>query len=94
MSNTMLLLLCVLGLCYGFNTNGSVRVKVNHDYLPDYEIPQWVYKDVFKHNKVPKKIRINNNENKKEYVSEFDETYNTFVKLQMPLGYLQPINNI
>tara|TARA_X000000368_G_C23009022_1_gene702632 strand:+ start:1054 stop:1359 length:306 start_codon:yes stop_codon:yes gene_type:complete len=100
----MFLVMLMFGVCYGFNSNGSVRVNVNHDYLPDYEIPRWVYKKVFNHNKMSSmessklKEKIMQYEQKTEYIDEYideyDATYNMLIKLQMPLAFIQPINNI
>ena len=96
----MLFAIFMLSVCYGFNSNGSVRVNINHDYLPDYEIPSWVYKNVFKHNKKStisssklKEQKIQYEQNI-EYIDENDKTYNMLIKLHMPLAYIQPINNI
>ena len=100
MSSLMLFAIVMLSVCYGFNYNGSVRVKVNHDWLPDYEIPNWVYRDVFKHNKMTsmessklKETKIQYEQNI-QYINEYDATYNMLIKLQMPLAFIQPINNI
>jgi hypothetical protein len=37
-------------------TNLQMKEK-NFDYLPDYEIPKWVYKTLFKYNKPTKKYK-------------------------------------
>ena len=97
MSTLMLFAIFMLSVCYGFNYNGSVRVKVNHDWLPDYEIPDWVYRDVFKYNKKSynyKKIKLPSSYYRNYYENEYDQRYDMLIKLQMPMAFIQPINNI
>lgn len=92
----MLFAIFMLSVCYGFNYNGSVRVKVNHDWLPDYEIPDWVYRDVFKYNKKSynyKKIKLPSSYYRNYYENEYDQQYDMLIKLQMPLAFIQPIHN-
>jgi hypothetical protein len=56
--------------------------------LPDYVTPNWVYKDIYNHNKkynkITKKIKNNN-------ISINDE-YQLIKYYKLPFGILQPIN--
>lgn len=72
MSSLILFVIFVLSVCYGFNSNGSIRVKVNYDYLPDYEIPKWVYKKVFSYNKMTSTGSSKLNEKRMQYVKNED----------------------
>ena len=45
-------LLCSLNIILCFNNKSNINT------LPDYEIPSWVYKKVFKHNKLYKHQKI------------------------------------
>ena len=74
--------------------------SLNYSYLlPDYEIPKWVYKKVFKFNKVNNiqdKIQYNLNKNTFSYESDIsndDIHYNTIEIINLPFGLLQPINH-
>ena len=77
----------------------SYRVTHNrnsHVYI-DYETPKWVYKKVYKHNKLTKssleKLKKKNddkNANNNHYISEYDANYNAIIACNLPLGLLQP----
>ena len=75
---SLLILTIILSYVYGFS-----KKVVLTPYLPDYEIPKWVYKEVFSYNK-PTTI--------KEKYKTIDHEYNTIKKLKLPMGILQPYN--
>jgi hypothetical protein len=65
-----------------------------------YSTPKWVYKKVYKHNKLTKssleKLKNNNDDkntnNNNNYISEYDANYNSIIACNLPLGLLQPNN--
>ena len=81
-----------LVICFSNNIN-------NHNLLPNYHIPKWVYKDVFEYNKpykykknVLKKYKKNV---LKKYKTNYHDNiidYNTIHKLNLPCALLQNIN--
>lgn len=73
----------------------DLRNNVGANTLPDYEIPNWVYKKVFKHNKIKNKNSLKNlQEKRNNYIFNSDEEnmYNAIKLCNLPLGLLQPIN--
>ena len=65
--------------------------KSNMNTLPDYEIPSWVYKKVFKHNKLYKYRKFDIV--KYEYKNVSNIEYDTILKMKLPFGFIQPINH-
>ena len=73
----------------------DLRNNVGVNNLPDYEIPNWVYKKVFKHNKIKNKNSLNKlQEKRNNYIFNSDEEnmYNSIKVCNLPMGLLQPIN--
>ena len=71
---------------------------LNHmDTLPEYQIPKWVYKKVFKHNVIPNyslyKKRKEEKEIKlyKDLLNEEEQLYNLVKEYNLPMGLLQPV---
>tara|TARA_A100001035_G_C27626793_1_gene428081 strand:+ start:42 stop:314 length:273 start_codon:yes stop_codon:yes gene_type:complete len=62
--------------------------------LPDYEIPKWVYNDVFSQNKnsTIDSYKKNNIKSKK-YLNEFNMQYDMMKILNLPFGLMQNPNN-
>jgi hypothetical protein len=85
---------------------GDYREIINrNDLLPDYEIPNWVYKKVFKHNKIKNKNNLKNLQEKNnkihksiikrnELPSEDELIYNALITCNLPLGLFQPPNKL
>ena len=72
----------------------DLRNNVGVNNLPDYEIPNWVYKKVFKHNKIKNKNSLNKlQEKRNNYIFNSDEEnmYNSIKVCNLPMGLLQPI---
>ena len=72
--------------------------NIQDEDLPDYTIPKWVYKSVFKDNMVTPK-GLNRLKTRKEriiqlqkYISEYDVHYNTLIACGLPIGLLQISN--
>ena len=71
------------------------RCNIQGEDLPDYTIPKWVYKSVFKDNMVTP-TGLNRLKSRKEriiqlqnYISEYDVHYNTLIACGLPIGLLQ-----
>lgn len=83
----------LLKIAYSFH-----RVPIKNSHISyDYDTPKWVYKKVYKHNKLTKsslkKLKEKNddkNANNNHYISEYDANYNTIIACNLPLGLLQP----
>lgn len=72
----------------------DLRNNVGVNNLPDYEIPNWVYKKVFKHNKIKNKNSLKKlQEKRNNYIfnSEEENMYNAIKICNLPMGLLQPI---
>jgi hypothetical protein len=107
MNFLILIAILLVNITYAFNkvvytTNTRLMNNLNDDLLPDYEIPKWVYKKVFKHNKIPnrqKYIKKDNldksnkfNTNKKfTTMSEEADIFKAVQLTNLPMGLLQPI---
>ena len=107
MNFLILIAILLVNITYAFNkvvytTNTRLMSNLNDDLLPDYEIPKWVYKKVFKHNKIPnrqKYIKKDNldksnkfNTNKKfTTMSEEADIFKAVQLTNLPMGLLQPI---
>ena len=109
---SLIMLIYNVSNVYGFTNKihighvGDYRKIINRDdLLPDYEIPSWVYKNVFKHNKIKnknnlKKLQEKNNKihksiiKRNELPSEDELIYNALVSCNLPLGLFQPINKL
>lgn len=107
MNFLILIAILLVNITYAFNkvvytTNTRLMNNLNDDLLPDYEIPRWVYKKVFKHNKIPnrqKYIKKDNldksnkfNINKKSTtMSEEADIFKAVQLTNLPMGLLQPI---
>ena len=82
----------------GYSNNARVTNFQKNNDLPDYEIPRWVYKKVFKYNKIPNysqyKIRKEEKENRmiKALMNEEEQLYQAVKECKLPMGFLQPIN--
>jgi hypothetical protein len=90
--------LLTINIVNGFTNRVKVidlRNNVGVNNLPDYEIPNWVYKKVFKHNKIKNKNSLKNlQEKRNNYIfnSEEENMYNAIKICNLPMGLLQPIN--
>ncbi len=111
MNFLILIAILLVNITYAFNkvvytTNTRLMNNLNDDLLPDYEIPRWVYKKVFKHNKIPnrqkyiKKDKLDKsnkfnkfNINKKSTtMSEEADIFKAIQLTNLPMGLLQPIS--
>lgn len=108
MNFLILIAILLVNITYAFNkvvytTNTALMNNLNDDLLPDYEIPRWVYKKVFKHNKIPnrqkyiKKDKLDKsnkfNTNKKFItMSEEADIFKALQLTNLPMGLLQPIS--
>ncbi len=85
-------MLYLLFLFYTFNLVSCFSNNINnHNLLPNYEIPKWVYKHVFEYNK-PYKYKKNV---LKKYKTNYHHNivdYNAINKLNLPYALLQNIN--
>ena len=77
----------ILNLVNSFSNNIN-----NHNLLPNYEIPKWVYKDVFEYNKPYKYKKNLVKKYKTNYHYNNIVDYNTIHKLNLPYALLQNIN--
>ena len=90
--------LLTINIVNGFTNRVKVidlRNNVGVNNLPDYEIPNWVYKKVFKHNKIKNKNSLKNlQEKRNNYIfnSEEENMYNAIKVCNLPMGLLQPIS--
>ena len=82
----------------GYSNNVRINKFQKNNDLPDYETPRWVYKKVYKHNKIPNysqyKIKKQEKENRmiKDLMNEEEQLYQALKKFKLPMGFLQPIN--
>ena len=90
--------LLTINIVNGFTNRVKVidlRNNVGVNNLPDYEIPNWVYKKVFKHNKIKNKNSLKNlQEKRNNYIfnSEEENMYDAIKICNLPMGLLQPIS--
>ena len=101
-TNALLLLTIVYSLnnVKRYYAKSFHRTKVFYpgDDLPSYEIPRWVHKKVFKHNKIPNysqyKERQIEKENRmlKALMDEEENLYRALKECNLPMGLLQPIS--
>lgn len=90
--------LLTVNIVNGFTNRVKVidlRNNVGGNNLPDYEIPNWVYKKVFKHNKIKNKNSLKKlQEKRNNYIfnSEEENMYDAIKICNLPMGLLQPIN--
>lgn len=102
-TNTLLLLTIVYSLnnvnrYYAKSIHTTKIIQPDGD-LPSYEIPRWVHKKVFKHNKIPNysqyKERQIEKENRmlKALMDEEENLYRALKECNLPMGLLQPINH-
>ena len=105
MNFLILIAILVVNITYAFNkvvytTNTRLMNNLNDDLLPDYEIPSWVYKKVFKHNKIPnrdknlkkeKPILVIDRYNEPITMSEEADIFKAVQITKLPMGLLQPI---
>lgn len=81
----------LLKIAFSYRITNS---RISHVYN-DYDIPDWVYKKVYKHNKLTKSSleklkKINDDKNNNNYISEYDAQYNSIINCNLPIGLLQP----
>ena len=72
----------------------DLRNNVGVNNLPNYEIPNWVHKKVFKHNKIKNKNSLKKlQEKRNNYIfnSEEENIYDAIKICNLPMGLLQPI---
>ena len=110
MNFLILIAILLVNITYAFNKVVYTSItrfmnNLNDDLLPDYEIPRWVYKKVFKHNKIPnrdknlkkenlkkeKPILVIDRYNKPITMSEEAEIFKAVQITKLPMGLLQPI---
>ena len=87
----ILIILFFINVCSAFNLT-KLRKHLNnpiHDYN-NFETPNWVYKNVYNHNKKYNKVtkKILN-----KHIS-IDDEYELIKYYKLPLGLLQPINKV
>jgi hypothetical protein len=91
-----MLYLILFALLLKFAFTYRITHNRNFHVYTDYETPKWVYKKVYKHNKLTKsslkKLKEKNddkNANNKHYISEYHDNYNAIIACNLPLGLLQ-----
>lgn len=97
--------LLLLTIVYSLNNVNRYYAKSSHrtkvfqpgDDLPSYEIPRWVHKKVFKHNKIPNYLQYKERQIKKEnrmiksLMEEEEDLYRALKECNLPMGFMQPI---
>ena len=87
---TILIALLTVNIVNSFTNRVKVidiRNNVGVNNLPDYEIPNWVYKKVFKHNKIKNKNSLKElQEKRNNYIfnSEEENMYNAIKVCNLP----------